>query len=257
MFVMGPAGSGKSTFCNEMQNHQLNLKRSINLVNMDPAANDFEYEPTIDIKELITLQLVMEELGFGPNGGLMYCFDYLADNLEWLQEQLQGFEDDNLVVDFPGQIELYIHSPAMKKIIKCFENEGYLCCSLYLIDSSFLQDGSKFLGGTMGALAAMLQLPIPHLNVLTKMDLVKNDVEKYLNVDTDILLSELNDKNKKFKSLNQSLVQLIEEYSLVSFVRLDYKDEETLQVLLQMVDRCCQYGEDAEPKEIQDNDEEE
>jgi hypothetical protein len=40
----------------------------------------------------------------------------------------------------------------------------------------------------------------------------------------------------------------------VSFVGLNYKNEESLEVLLQMVDRCLQYGEDFEPKEIVDPD---
>lgn len=29
-----------------------------------------------DIKELISLDDVMEELGLGPNGGLIYCMEY-------------------------------------------------------------------------------------------------------------------------------------------------------------------------------------
>jgi len=29
-----------------------------------------------DIRELITLSDVMEELGYGPNGGLVYCMEY-------------------------------------------------------------------------------------------------------------------------------------------------------------------------------------
>lgn len=30
----------------------------------------------VDIRELISLDDVMEELGLGPNGGLMYCMEY-------------------------------------------------------------------------------------------------------------------------------------------------------------------------------------
>ncbi|KAL8989120.1 MAG: hypothetical protein Q9177_001929, partial [Variospora cf. flavescens] len=61
--VMGPAGAGKV----------LN-KRSCFYVNLDPAAEDFSYEPDLDIKDLISLEDVMEEMGLGPNGGLIYCF---------------------------------------------------------------------------------------------------------------------------------------------------------------------------------------
>ena len=34
-----------------------------------------------DIRELIDLEDVMEELGLGPNGGLMYCMEYPLLNL--------------------------------------------------------------------------------------------------------------------------------------------------------------------------------
>ena len=34
-----------------------------------------------DIRELINLDDVMEELGLGPNGGLMYCMEYPLLNL--------------------------------------------------------------------------------------------------------------------------------------------------------------------------------
>lgn len=35
---------------------------------LDPAAEEFNYPVTLDIKELITVEDVMEELNLGPNG---------------------------------------------------------------------------------------------------------------------------------------------------------------------------------------------
>lgn len=77
VLVTGPAGAGKSTFCNGLMTHLQTAKRSGHLVNLDPAANSgaFEYEPSIDIRDLISLDDVMEHLGYGPNGGLVYCFE--------------------------------------------------------------------------------------------------------------------------------------------------------------------------------------
>ena len=76
-----------------MMTHCQAAGRRVHLVNLDPAAEHFEYEPTIgkcidpwqyylcllmmlqDIRELITLEDVMEELDYGPNGGLIYCLE--------------------------------------------------------------------------------------------------------------------------------------------------------------------------------------
>jgi GPN-loop GTPase len=30
---------------------------------------------TVDIRDLISVEDVMEELGYGPNGGLVYCME--------------------------------------------------------------------------------------------------------------------------------------------------------------------------------------
>ena len=46
-FVMGPAGSGKSTYCRTIITPCQTLGRSPHLVNLDPAAEHFEYPPTI------------------------------------------------------------------------------------------------------------------------------------------------------------------------------------------------------------------
>lgn len=77
VLVTGPAGAGKSTFCNGLMTHLQTSKRTGHLVNLDPAANSdaFEYEPAIDIRDLISLEDVMNELNYGPNGGLVYCFE--------------------------------------------------------------------------------------------------------------------------------------------------------------------------------------
>lgn len=74
--VIGPAGSGKSTYCSSLHQHCETTRRTIHIVNLDPAAENFDYPVAMDIRELISLDDVMEELGLGPNGGLMYCMEY-------------------------------------------------------------------------------------------------------------------------------------------------------------------------------------
>ena len=109
--VCGPAGSGKSTYCAAVAAHGQDAKRTINVVNLDPAAEHFNYQPLADIRDLIQVDDVMEdeELRFGPNGGLVFAMEFLMENTEWLEEQLGENEDDYILFDCPGQIELYTH----------------------------------------------------------------------------------------------------------------------------------------------------
>jgi hypothetical protein len=54
------------------------LKRNILICNLDPAAEHFSYRCDIDIRDLIMLDDVMEEMQLGPNGGLIFCMEYLT-----------------------------------------------------------------------------------------------------------------------------------------------------------------------------------
>jgi len=53
---------------------------------LDPANEHFKYQCDIDIKNLITLDDAMEEMDLGPNGGLVFCMEYLCENFYWLEE---------------------------------------------------------------------------------------------------------------------------------------------------------------------------
>jgi GPN-loop GTPase len=60
-----------------MQKHAEATHRNIKIVNFDPAAEDVNYTPVYDVRDLIQLSDVMEdeELQLGPNGGLIYCME--------------------------------------------------------------------------------------------------------------------------------------------------------------------------------------
>lgn len=46
----------------------------------------------------------MEEFDLGPNGGMVYCLEYLEKNVDWLMERLEGLNKKYLIFDFPGQV---------------------------------------------------------------------------------------------------------------------------------------------------------
>lgn len=45
----------------------------------------------------------MTEYKLGPNGALVFCLEFLLENLDWLQENLDEIpEDGYLLFDCPG-----------------------------------------------------------------------------------------------------------------------------------------------------------
>ncbi|XP_011202998.2 GPN-loop GTPase 3 [Bactrocera dorsalis] len=266
--VIGPAGCGKSTYCTYMQRHAQDSKRAIEVVNLDPAAEHFDYHPLVDIRDLIQLDDAMEdeELHYGPNGGLVFCLEYLIQNQDWLKSQLCGADDsdneiggepddDYILFDMPGQIELFTHLSMGKQLVQLLESWNFRICTVFLVDSQFMVDGAKFLSGTMAALSVMANLEMPHVNILSKMDLLsktaRKQLDNYLDPDPKALLGDVaqySSWGRTYRKLSEAIGNLIEDFSLVRFVPLNIDDEESIQDLLLQIDNVIQYGEDADVK---------
>ncbi|WAR03572.1 GPN3-like protein, partial [Mya arenaria] len=232
-----------STYCSNMVKHGETIRRNFHVVNLDPAAEHFDYPVLVDVRELIQVDDAMEDesLRFGPNGGLVFCMEYLAQNFDWLHEQLEDIEDDYILFDCPGQIELYTHIPVMKQLVEELLKWNFHVCTVYLIDSQFLIEASKFVSGVLTALSTMMNLETPHVNVMTKLDLLtkkdKKNLERYLEPSMQGLLYEEFEDDKFSKNL-------------VRFLPLDQSEEESINDVLLQVDTCLQYGEDLEPREM-------
>lgn len=89
--VIGPPGSGKTTYCNGMQQFLKAIGRECCVINLDPANEFIPYECDINLSDLITVKDVMTNLTLGPNGALLYCMEYLESNIHWLIEKLNEF----------------------------------------------------------------------------------------------------------------------------------------------------------------------
>ncbi|XP_074966065.1 GPN-loop GTPase 3 isoform X1 [Phalacrocorax aristotelis] len=246
-----------STYCSTMVQHCEALGRAVQVVNLDPAAEQFSYPVMADIRELIEVDDVMEDesLRFGPNGGLVFCMEYFANNFNWLEESLGHVEDDYILFDCPGQIELYTHLPVMKQLVEQLQQWEFRVCGVFLVDSQFMVESFKFISGILAALSAMISLEIPQINIMTKMDLLskkaKKEIEKYLDPDMYSMIEDSTNilKSKMFKKLTKSICGLIDDYGMVRFLPFDRSDEESINIVLQHIDFTIQYGEDLEFKE--------
>jgi GPN-loop GTPase len=238
----------------------------------------------------------MEEMGLGPNGGLIYCFEFLLQNLDFLTEALDPLTDEYLIIiDMPGQIELYTHVPVVPGLVRHLTRDGALninLCAAYLLEATFVVDRAKFFSGTLSAMSAMILLELPHINILSKMDLVKDtlpkkELKRFLDPDARLIDEEPsgtvqnsagitwpekskddsqsldpNDKDMimaggSFKRLNKAVAQLIDDFSMVSFLQLDTQDEDSIGAILSYIDDAIQFHESQEPREPKDTVEDE
>ncbi|TYZ55515.1 hypothetical protein PybrP1_000397, partial [[Pythium] brassicae (nom. inval.)] len=123
------------------------------------------------------------------------------------------------------------------------------------IDSLFIADPTKFISGVLCSLSAMVQLELPHINVLTKCDLVdEKELRKYLDPSSGYLLENLSSStDPKWRPLSTAICNVINDFSMVAFVPMNITREESIEAVLQHVDHAINYGEDLEPSEPKDN----
>lgn len=76
-----------------------------------------------------------------------------------------------------GQIELYTHHPFLPTLVRNLTRMGIRVSAAYLIESQFMEDRYKFFSGVLSAMSAMVNLEIPWINVMSKMDLVTSRKE--------------------------------------------------------------------------------
>ncbi|XP_074602880.1 GPN-loop GTPase 2 isoform X2 [Brevipalpus obovatus] len=230
------------------------------IINPGNDAN-LPYTPAIDVTQLVSLEETMKTLNLGPNGGLIYCMEYLDKNNDWLIEKIDKlcFSGDDklksrpyLIFDSPGQVELYVHNNALKNVIQAL-TKSKVCgfdlrlASVNLVDSFYANDPGKFVSALLNSLATMMHLELPHINVLSKVDAIekfgpiKFNIDYYCEVlDLNYLIDQIADDPfmVKFKQLSKAISEIVESYGLVTFAPLDVNDVKTMFKLMRLIDRA-------------------
>lgn len=86
---VGPPGSGKSTLCNGLQQFMLAVARPCSVANLDPANDTIPYNAAFDVREVVSVEEVMEREELGPNGGVLWAMEELEAQFEWLESRLE------------------------------------------------------------------------------------------------------------------------------------------------------------------------
>jgi hypothetical protein len=101
------------------------------------------------------------------------------------------------------------------RVASALHAAGFNVCGVYCVDALFVTDAAKLIAGNLTALAAMVHLELPHINVLTKCDLVDREaLERYLSPSGEALVAELGRAmGERFKRLNRAMARLVRALS--------------------------------------------
>ncbi|PQK10551.1 hypothetical protein BB8028_0002g08720 [Beauveria bassiana] len=251
--VLGSPGSGKSTYCDGMHQFMGAIGRACSVVNLDPANDHTNYPCALDIRSLVKLEDIMREDRLGPNGGILYALEELEHNYEWLEEGLKEFDQDYILFDCPGQVELYTHHNSLRNIIYKLQRSGFRFVAVHLSDSICLSQPSLYVSNVLLSLRAMIQMDMPHVNVLSKIDKVASydelpfNLEYYTDVDDLTYLTPYLEaespalRSDKFGKLNEAIANMIESYGLVRYEVLAIENKKSVTHLLRIIDRAGGY----------------
>lgn len=172
IFVTGTAGSGKSTLTGALKTWYVSRGEDAIALNLDPGVLNLPYEPDVDVREKVDLEQVMEDYKLGPNGALILAADLVATKLAEIQEEIDTVNPEYLIVDTPGQTELFAFRESGEYIVKQMGGDSKVL--LFLLDPQLANTPSNFLSIALLSASVGLRMGIPKIPVLTKRDVARD-----------------------------------------------------------------------------------
>lgn len=231
LYLVGTAGSGKTRLTGALkrwcQEHSLDAIA----VNLDPGAEQLPYEPEVDVRSWIRLPDIMAEHGLGPNGAQVVAADMLALRAGELLEDIGTFKADYVLLDTPGQTELFVFREAGRHMVERFAPGHTALC--FLVDPFLAREPSAFVTQLMLSATTQFRFQVPMLNLLTKSDLLAEDqLERILHwmEEPEALRDALEaGPQTVYQQLNHSVFRVLED--LGTYTRLTPVSSETLDGL--------------------------
>lgn len=251
IFIVGPAGTGKTSLCHALQDYLLSEHINAHYFNLDPAS----YEPLaqLDIRHKWNFSDYMRLHQLGPNGALMNILQDASKDTQWFIEVLGDLDNDFLLVDCPGQMEVYIgNDNSITSITNIFKDMEYSLCNIFTIDATFLRENEKLTSALTLTLCTMMHFYLPLLTVVTKMDLATDIKSEEFQDELELRFSEISSSNCPKGNVN--LLNLIDKYGTSAILPLNVSDIDTIAaVCMQLRSMLLDSDDYKAEKEISDD----
>ena len=177
-FIIGTAGSGKSLLTASFSEWLRINEQNVATLNLDPGVIKLPYTPDIDVRDYITIDEIMDEYELGPNGALIMAADLIASEVENLRKEIEDVNPDILLIDTPGQMELFAYRKSGPFIVHGLRGEGKVI--VFLSDPWMLNTPENFLSVMLLASSVRIRFKLPFLHLLSKIDAAKEEAKKVM-----------------------------------------------------------------------------
>jgi len=182
--MVGTAGSGKSLLASKIFDYYTRNGAFVGMLNLDPAVENLPYTCDVDVRDYVDIVSIMRQYDLGPNGSIIMANDLVASKIEELQREVDNVNPDYLIVDTPGQIELFAFRASGSFFAQNLEAEQKV--ALFLHDGALLTTPTNFVSIALLATSVKLRLGLSQINILTKTDLIEDKIKDILKWSTNM-----------------------------------------------------------------------
>ena len=184
IFVSGTAGSGKSLLSSKLQDYYSKNGAFAAILNLDPGVDNMPYTCDIDVRDYVDYVSIMQQYELGPNGAMVMANDLIASKIDEIRDEVYKVNPDYLIVDTPGQIELFAYRSSGRFIVDNISSEEKT--NIFLFDGSLITSPVNFVSIALLATSIRLRLNLSTINVLTKTDLIGDKLKDILQWSTNL-----------------------------------------------------------------------
>lgn len=176
---IGTAGSGKTWLVKSYSEYLEGQGLSVAKVNLDPAVVTLPYNPDVDVRNHVSIEKLLLDQTLGPNGAIVAAMDILAANLKPLLDELGEVEADYVLIDTPGQLELFAFRDIGPLLLDSILDARKAV--VFLLDPAIAREPHGLASLLLLSASSSLRLGVPTINVVSKADtLTEEELEKIL-----------------------------------------------------------------------------